>query len=638
MRYLLGLCLSLIWAALALAQTPAPADIDETGKDLITIIEEILESQETPNPELEEALRALKASRDGPVFDPFGQGLSTDFQNSDLREVITNFTIDMDVDRSGDMIVTETIDVIAAGQSIKRGIFRELPSVYEFMGVKRDYEYRLIEVTRDGEPETVSTQYNGNAVVWRIGRANYFLRPGAYRYQIRYSVADAIRRHDDRDELYWNATGNYWAFPIENAVARVTFPDGAIYTDLSVYTGGWGDTSNLATKTENNNTAIFTTTQPLGVREGLTISASVPKGIIDPLTAEELREFWWLKNGAIILLSLGGGALLCFYLLLWSRIGRDPQKPPVFARYEPPKGYGPAAVHYIYNRGHKGMEALSAELLALGAEGAVEIEAEKKKTTITRLQTPRTKDGLRLLDALMGKKKRVVMDGKSDSKLFKGAIAFLRGVSDRYGRDYYRRNLGWAILGILASIALVVTVLASPVSTSGPIILALFAGVAAMNILFLYLLPAPTKKGSKIYAEIEGFRLYLNTAEKDRINTGGPLKDQPPLMSVALYERFLPYAVALGVEKNWTKHFEKTLPREAAEYRPTYAHGSRIFDGRSGPIDVGRTISKAMTAGVAAAAPVSQSSGSGSSGGWSSGSSGGGFSGGGGGGGGGGGW
>jgi len=84
------------------------------------------------------------------------------------------------------------------------------------------------------------------------------------------------------------------------------------------------------------------------------------------------------------------------------------------------------------------------------------------------------------------------------------------------------------------------------------------------------------------------------------------------MMTVDLYERFMPYAVALGAEKPWTKQFETTLPLEAKDYQPSYAHGS-LMEGRSGgaPWKMSDALASAMTAGVAAAAPVSQSSSSG---------------------------
>ena len=205
----------------------------------------------------------------------------------------------------------------------------------------------------------------------------------------------------------------------------------------------------------------------------------------------------------------------------------------------------------------------------------------------------------------------------------------------KYARDYHRSNAVWGVLGMAASIILVLFVRAQPVSQNGPIFLGILIAIAVMNILFLILLRAPTKKGAKVSAEIDGFKLYLETAETDRINTANPLGETPPAMSVELYERFMPYAVALGVEKPWTKQFETTLPQAARDYQPSYAHGPLINAKGGSPFKMSDALAGALTAGVAAAAPVSQSS---RSGGFSSGSGGGGSSGGGGGGGGGGGW
>ena len=136
-------------------------------------------------------------------------------------------------------------------------------------------------------------------------------------------------------------------------------------------------------------------------------------------------------------------------------------------------------------------------------------------------------------------------------------------------------------------------------------------------------LQAPTQRGAELESEVEGLKLYLETAEADRINTANPLGERPPAMSVELYERFLPFAIALGVEKPWTRHFERVLPREAAQYTPSNISGSSVR-GVGSPLDMNTAVASALTAGVAAAAPVSQSSGGGSGGGGSSGGGGGG--------------
>jgi uncharacterized membrane protein len=551
------------------------------------------------------------------------------------QERITNFDVDIQVETSGDIIVTETIDVICTGDAIKRGIFRELPARYTFMGVSQDYRYELLSIERDGREDAVSISRNGNAIVWRIGKADVLLKPGSHRYIIRYRAKDTIRRHDDRDEIYWNATGRQWNFPIDSARATVNFPDGATLTDVSVYTGAFRSTASNADIEVFGGTAKFATNQPLPRKAGLTVSASIAPGVIAPMSSARKTQLFWIRYGALIMLSLGGGFLLLFYWRQWSRVGRDPQKPPVFARYAPPKDYSPAAVHYIHHKGFRGTDAFAAMLMQLGGQNALDIQADKKVTTIRRLGTPIDGDDAKtLVQSLMaGRNGTLVLNGDTDTAFHAALSKFHQTISKKYGPKYYRYNLGWAVIGFLASLALTFLVILSPVAKNSLPVLALFIGLVGMNLLFVFLLPAPTRYGAQISAEIEGFKLYLETAEEKRINTADPLSERPPAMTVELYERFLPYAMALGVEKPWTKQFETSMPIEAKAYRPSYAHGNALRAGRS-PVNFSKSLSKTLTAGVAAAAPVSQSSGSG----FSSGSGGGGFSGGGGGGGGGGGW
>ncbi len=145
----------------------------------------------------------------------------------------------------------------------------------------------------------------------------------------------------------------------------------------------------------------------------------------------------------------------------------------------------------------------------------------------------------------------------------------------------------------------------------------------AVNILFRYLLKAPTQVGRRALDEIEGTRLYLTVAEAERLRF-----HNPPDRTPEHFEAMLPYAVALGVETAWTNQFSEVLARaataEGGEYHPHWYHGRRF----SGASLSGLGSSLASSYAMAAAPPSSSSSGS----------SGGGSSGGGGGGGGGGGW
>ncbi|WP_026942631.1 DUF2207 domain-containing protein [Hellea balneolensis] len=562
------------------------------------------------------------------------------------QERITNFDVTIDVDKSGDLLVTEDITIQDAPGQSRRGIFRELYANYEFMGVKQDYEYELISIKREGKSESFSRQTNDGAVLWRIGNRDIYLPNGTHNYEIKYRVSDQARRHLDggvavKDEIYWNATGTFWPYPIEKASATIIFPKGAEIIEQYAYTGRRGASESNYAAEKRDNVVGFETTRILQTNEGLSVAASINPGVIDPMSAERIQQLNWIRKGGPILLGLGGLGLFVYYITMWGRVGRDPQKLPVFARYEPPKGYSPAAVHHIHHKGFKKMDALTSTLMSLSMKDVLDIHATKKKTTLTSMLMNRDsaallEDERYLLDLFFGNRDgKIVMDKTTDTSFYKKVSKFTRYISKNYGRSYHRSNAGWGLLGMAISIAIIIFVMNQPVSTSGPIFLAILGAIAAMNILFFILLRAPTKRGAQITSEIDGFKLYLETAEKDRINTANPLGDRPPMMTVELYERFMPYAVALGAEKPWTKQFETTLPIEAKNYEPNYAHGS-LIDSKGGvPWKMSDALATAMTAGVAAAAPVSQSS---SSGGFSSGSSGGGFSGGGSGGGGGGSW
>ncbi|EON76781.1 hypothetical protein ADIS_2652 [Lunatimonas lonarensis] len=111
-------------------------------------------------------------------------------------------------------------------------------------------------------------------------------------------------------------------------------------------------------------------------------------------------------------------------------------------------------------------------------------------------------------------------------------------------------------------------------------ILLLFLVLAAINHLFFYLIKAPTPEGRQVMDEIEGFRMYLNAAEKPVIQAMNP-----PGLTPEVFEKYLPYALALGVGEAWGKSFEKSLktyeqsPNSRTSYRPSWYAGSALATG-----------------------------------------------------------
>ncbi|MBB4064367.1 DUF2207 domain-containing protein [Gellertiella hungarica] len=200
------------------------------------------------------------------------------------------------------------------------------------------------------------------------------------------------------------------------------------------------------------------------------------------------------------------------------------------------------------------------------------------------------------------------------------------------GHSLFRKLLAVVAMGFVAFVGLIilsVIILAGMETVDGVGGMALISAAGAivlLNILFFFLMGAPTPLGRQLMDGIEGFRTYMTLAEKDRMNLMGA-----PTMSPSHYETLLPYAVALGVEKPWSQNFERWLVTAAAAgaasaaYQPAWYSGHGFSSGRL------TDFSSSMASTIASTLPQPKSSSS-------SGFSSGGFSGGGGGGGGGGGW
>jgi hypothetical protein len=142
--------------------------------------------------------------------------------------------------------------------------------------------------------------------------------------------------------------------------------------------------------------------------------------------------------------------------------------------------------------------------------------------------------------------------------------------------------------------------------------------VAPLALLGFHWLQAPTLKGRAIMDHIEGFRQYLGVAEEDRLNALNPPEKTPEL-----FERFLPYAVALDVENRWAARFAAVLAAAGTSAAVgTWYSGNR--DWRNDPVGFADHLGGALSQTIASASTPPGSSDGGSSGGGSSGGGGGG--------------
>ena len=621
-------------------------------------------------------------------------------------EFIASFDSAIQVEKSGAMTVMETITVNAEGDRIRRGIFRDFPLTFrDASGRRRSVDFSVVSVKRDGRDEPWHTESVSGGIRIYAGSEDVTISPGRHQYVFTYRSDRQIRYFNDHDELYWNVTGNGWIFPIRSAVATVTFPQGVTPEDVTFFTGPLGAADKNARSSIDDNRLVVATTAPLGEGEGLTFAAKLPKGAIDPPSADQ-ESSWWFNDNRDYFIGFGGLMLVfLYYTRSWLKVGRDPAREIVVPRWDPPSGISPALVNYIDNRGFSGQgwTALSATALDLAVRGYVRLDDLKNAIVIRRTDKPLGKEKLQageadLLKAVGGSGDTLTIDKAHGEKVKSVGQSFRSSIEREHRGKYYNSNAGYITGGVILSAAALVALfvfgslepdtialMVIPIGISvflsifvagftkalhrgGSLVSKIFAviaiaiavfvglsilssvvlalasslmkfhetpmlfavgGIVLFNILYFFIMGAPTPLGAKMTAGVDGLRQYLTLAEKDRMNMAGA-----PQMSPQHFETLLPYAVALGVEKPWSRTFESWLAAAsagaaAAAYNPGWYSGnfnSGSFSDRIGGF------SSSMASTIASTIPSPPPSSS------SSGFSGGGSSGGGGGGGGGGGW
>ena len=319
----------------------------------------------------------------------------------------------------GRMEVQENITVISLGKEIRRGIFRTLPlSWHRPDGKMFSVDYQIQSVSRNEVAEPYSLETSGKTLTVRIGNTDRTLKPGIYRYEIRYQVSNHFSRFSDGDELYWNVTGNDWNWPISQASFHLQLPDAAGYLNedgkdtrlrsIDVYTGPLGAKQHNAILRPDGGVE---TSQPLKKGEGLTVVYTWPRTVLaraptPQATAPLAHVLLPTLNTSILWLPV---LLMGLYYLLWwwRNVKPDGLKmPPVMPQYSLPAGMSPGYLRFITRRIYDDV-AFTSDLLGLVAKGGMTLSMTSDNApSLTRLSAggnPRlTADDQKLLNILFG--------------------------------------------------------------------------------------------------------------------------------------------------------------------------------------------------------------------------------------------
>ena len=580
---------------------------------------------------------------------------------------ITNFRSTIRVGVDGKLLVTEEISVYngngqpnplygndpsmdeagAANNEIKRGIVRAFPLYYvNKYKLFQNTTFNLKKVLKDGEKENYHTEKAENGIRVFTGSSSVFLDNGNYTYTIIYETDHQLKFLKSYDELYWNVTGNGWSFRIDSASCTVILPAGAGLLSAKCYTGYQGDTAeecSLTNTKKGDSTVLnFRTTKALLPNQGITIAASWPKGFVkSPGAIKQVFYFTW-NNRAVFLLPFAAlfSAIFCF--VFWFRYGRDPEKGIIYPLFEPPSGFSPAALGYIYHQKYD-RQLTAATLVDAAVRNRISIDVERegfifkhneynigKGEGMVKPPVSKYEEFESEIEDLVG---TAIEKGKYNSDLgdldkmikeyCESNYKNKDGMIKKGYRGFFALNYTYTILPGFICVAAVlwgfIEVIFAFKKQNAWQSLYYVGGIILCVIVFRIfnsLLRSYSPEGRRMADKIEGFRLFLSTADEKRFDLMNP-----PTRSLELYEKYLPFAIALDCENEWGNKFEDIIESAYLDGKSGNSF-SRSFSRNNNM--VGSFASSFGGAISSASSPPSSSSGGGSFGGGSSGGGGGG--------------
>jgi hypothetical protein len=473
---------------------------------------------------------------------------------------IADFHSTIGIDDRGTVVVNEHITLVFSGSF--QGIWRTIPINYPGPS---GTNYRLfLDVTK-------VTDGQGNPLKYEVSREGDYRKikiwiPGARdatkTVEINYASPNAIRFFDDHDEFYWNVTGNDWPVPIDHASAFVSLPNQAAGgLRAQAFTGAYGSVQHDATAEVQGSGVSFETSNPLPMRGGLTIDIYIPKGVLPPPSVLT-RALWFLRGNAVLFVPLW--ALAVMFTLWWYK-GRDPDPGvSVAPMYEPPAKLSPAEAGTLLDDDIDPRD-ITAILIDLAVRGYVKIEQVDEpglfwhsKDYVFHL----LKDRDHWQD--LAPFERVMLEnvfwGGQMTKLsslrnrFYTAIPVIKTdiMSALKSKGMYwldpQSAAGYSVLGAILSVGPPIALnwlgWVSLFDAPLPVVI---SGALTLVIVWLFARQMTCKStlGARTYVAILGFQEFMKRVDEDR------LKRMPP----DTFERFLPYAMALGVEHQWAEAF-----------------------------------------------------------------------------------
>lgn len=496
--------------------------------------------------------------------------------------VFPHFDAQIQVHADGTIDVTETIEAEFTGAW--HGIYRTIPIEYTNpQGLNYTLFIEDVSATDDtGQKLKLEQDREGRYLKFKIYVPA--AEDATRTIVLHYRVLDAIRFFADHDELYWNVTGDEWENPINLVTAHLELPEGVTGLHAIAYTGIIGSRAQDAQVTVHDNLVDIRSLRRLGYHEGLTAVAGFDKGFVHPPTAGDAFIRFLRSNLPLFI------PVIAFFVMLWLwwTRGRDPAREAISVQYEPPDKLTPGECGTLVDN-EAAMRDITATLVDLAVKGYLAIEQKDEshllglthgKEYIFHLKKPpgewqsARSHEQEMLSALFDAGATTDVKLSDLQNHFYKNLPFIRDrifnalMNDGYylhRPDTVKQGYigGGLVIGFLLVAATGFLSQHTGIASGTWIVTGIATG--AVIAIFGWFMSARTITGARALEKVLGFEEFLGRVEKDQIER---LQKTPEL-----FEKYLPYAMALRVEKKWVQAFSGIAMQPPQWYQGSYVNG-----------------------------------------------------------------
>lgn len=487
----------------------------------------------------------------------------------------TAYNVDINVNEDNSFDITEHISAYFNEQ--RHGIYRTIPTrnqVKRTDGTSHSVKAKIKNV-KVSENCDVSIE-NGNYVL-QIGDADTYVE-GEHDYTVKYTYMLGEDQNNGFDELYYNIIGDGWDTYIQNVTFKITMPKEFDKSKLGFSIGNYGTVGTYDINYDvNDNIITGSVARTLQPNEAVTVRLELEDGY-----------FYFNKtlyNFKLALLVAIPAVLLFVVIILWAKFGKD-KKAVQTVEFYPPNGMSSADIAFWQSGLIANNEKLTPLLIELANDGYVQIEeVETKSKKKSEFAITKLKDKYDGND----RAKEIFFNGLfkngTRSKIYKSDLEddfylTLNIIRELYNKpekrhkvfeakSLYMRILAWVLCAL--SVFAVLFNFSNLFDSSLKYILTLVGIIICIvSFVFSFFIRKRTDEAVDILGKINGFKNFLETAEKDKLEA---LVDDDP----AYFYNILPYAYVLGVSDKWMKKFESIAVEPPQWYYGYYPYNYIVF-------------------------------------------------------------